>query len=263
MNTFGTNLGIFRALLARHMKIIKGRLTSLIIDGLILVVIAVLVFGKLMPMLGMPKNLIAPIFLGNSLSFFIASLGFNWALRMAYDLKFDRFIDYFLTLPLPKRWLFAHYVFSFIIEALVVTLPMVTIGIFALGDSFAPIQGNFIVFLCFCLCALLFWGLFFLGSTFVHDYQWFKNNMWARRIMPLFCFGPAFFTFKTIAAIAPTMSMLLFLNPVTYIIEGLRVSLLGGTDYLPLTVCLVGSFVGIVLMAIRLHYGIYKQLDPV
>ena len=263
MNIIYNHFAIFCALLARDMKVLKGRLRSLIIDSLILVVIAVLVFGNLLPMMGMPTQLIAPVFLGNSLSFFLASLGYNWALRMAYDLKFDRFIDYFQTLPLPRSWLFAYYVLSFIIEAAIVTLPMVTAGIIALGNNFGPINGSWPIFLGMYFLALLFWGLFFLGSAFVYEYQWFRTNMWSRRIMPIFALGPAFFTFKTISSIAPITGKFLLLNPVTYIIEGLRVSLLGGTDYLSLLICLVGSIVAIIFMYIRLHNGIYKQLDPV
>ena len=118
MNSCTNNIAIFLALLTRDLKVLKRRLNSLIIDGLILVSVTVLIFGYLLPLLGMPTTLIAPIFLGNSLSFFLASLGYNFATRMVYDLKFDRFIDYFLTLPLPKKWLFAYFITSFIIELL-------------------------------------------------------------------------------------------------------------------------------------------------
>lgn len=263
MNSFIANAMILQALLARDMKVMKKRLQSLIIDALILVVIAVLVFGKLMPMLGMAKKFIAPIFLGNSLSFFLASLGYNWALRMVYDLKFDRFIDYFLIMPLPKSWLFTYYIISFIIEAAIVTLPMVTIGIMALGTDFGHINGNFILFLGMYFIALLFWSLFFLGSAFVYNYQWFKTNMWARRINPIFALGPAFFTFKSIMSASPISAKLMLLNPLTYIIEGLRAALLGGDDYLSLMICTCGSVVAILVMYIRLYYAIYKQLDPV
>lgn len=263
MNSSSRYIMIFYALLERDMKVLKKRLCSLIIDSLILVAIAVLVFGNLLPMMGMSTNLIAPVFLGNSLSFFVASLGYNWALRMAYDLKFDRCIDYFLMLPIPKPWLFAYYISSFIIEAAIVTLPMITIGIVSLGSDFGPINGNFFVFLCMYFLSLLFWGLFFLGSSFTYSYQWFRSNMWARRIMPLFALGPAFFTFKTISTIAPVTGTLLLLNPVTYVIEGLRSSLLAGNDYLPLNVCLYGSIGGIILMYARLSRGIYTELDPV
>jgi len=263
MNTLIDNITIFRALLARDMKVLKSRLSDLVIDGLILVSITVLIFGNLLPLLGMPITLIAPLFLGNSLSFFLASLGYNCAMRMVYDLKFNRFIDYFLTLPLPKSWLFTYYLTSFMIESAIVTLPLVVLGIIALGSNFGPINGTIFMFMCVYFCALLFWSLFFLGSSFMYSFQWFKSNMWARRIMPLFIFGPAFFTFKTIRSVIPIFSKLYWLNPLTYVIEGLRASLLGGPDYVSLTICVPGIFVAIVLMCIRLRYGIYKQLDPV
>jgi ABC-2 type transport system permease protein len=263
MNSCTNNIAIFLALLTRDLKVLKRRLNNLIIDGLILVSVTVLIFGYLLPLLGMPTTLIAPIFLGNSLSFFLASLGYNFATRMVYDLKFDRFIDYFLTLPLPKRWLFAYFITSFIIESSIVTLPLVTLGIVLLGKNFGPINGNFITFLAVYFLVLLFWALFFLGSSFTCSYQWFKSNMWARRIMPLFVLSSAFFTFKTITTFMPTMSTIMLCNPLTYVVEGLRAALLGGSDYLPLPTCLVGIFIAIILMSLRLHYGIHKQLDPV
>jgi hypothetical protein len=263
MNTFTHNAAIFYTLLARDVKILKHRLNGLIIDGLILMSVTVLIFGYLLPLLGMPTTFIAPVFLGNSLSFFLASLGYNFATRLVYDLKFNRFIDYFLTLPLPKRWLFTYFITSFIIETSIVTLPVVTIGIILLGKNFGPINGSFITFLAIYFSVLLFWALFFLGSSFMYSFQWFTRNMWARRIMPLFIFGSAFFTFKTIAVIMPTLSKIMLCNPLTYLVEGLRVSLLGGTDYLPLTTCIIGIFIGITFMSIRLYYGIHQHLDPV
>lgn len=263
MNSFIHRATIFYALLARDIKVLKLRLNNLIIDGLILVSVTVLVFGYLLPLLGMPKTLIAPIFLGNSLSFFLASLGYNFATRMVYDLKFNHFIDYFLILPLPKRWLFAYFITSFIIESSIVTLPLITLGIILLGKSFGPLNGSFITFLAVYFLVLLFWALFFLGSSFTCSYQWFKNNMWARRIMPLFVLSSAFFTFKTVTTIMPTFSIIMLCNPLTYLVEGLRSALLGGTAYLPLTTCLLGISVAIVIMSVRLYYGIYKHLDPV
>lgn len=263
MNTLLKQATIFLALLARDIKVLRSRLAGLIIDSLILVSMAILIFGNLFPMMGMSTTLIGPVFIGNSLCFFLASLGYNWALRMAYDLKFDRFIDYFQTLPLPRSWLFTYYITSFITETTILTLPMITVGIIALGNNFGPINGSWPLFLCMYFLTLLFWGLFFLGSAFVYEYQWFRSNMWARRIMPLFLLGPAFFTFKTIATVSPTAAKFLFLNPITYVIEGLRISLLGGADYLPLSICLCGTMAAIICMYIRLHYGIYKQLDPI
>lgn len=263
MNSFTHNFAIFLTLIARDIKVLKRRLNSLIVDGLILVCVTVLVFGYLLPLLGMSTTLIAPIFLGNSLSFFLASLGYNFATRMVYDLKFDHFIDYFLTLPLPKRWLFAYFLTSFIIETALVTLPLVTLGIILLGKNFGPINGSFITFLAVYFFVLLFWALFFLGSSFTCSYQWFKNNMWARRIMPLFVLSPAFFTYKTVTTFMPRFSTIMLCNPLTYLVEGLRVALLGGTDYLPLPMCLMGIFVALLCMSLRLYYGIHKRLDPV
>jgi len=263
MNTFSRNSAIFSTLLARDLKILKQRLLNLIVDGLIVMFMNVLVFGYLLPLLGMSTTLIAPIFLGNSLSFFIASLGYNCAIRIVYDLKFNRFIDYLITLPLPKRWLFTYFITSFIMESAIVSLPLTTIGILLLGKNFGPINGSFIMFLMIYFLFLLFWALFFLSCSFTYNFIWFRNNMWARRLMPLFIFGSAFFTFKKVTLIMPMLRIIMLCNPLTYFIEGLRSSLLGGPDYLPLTTCFIGIFISLFFMILRLRSGISQQLDPV
>ena len=97
MNSFTHNRLIFWALITRDFKVLKQRLGNLIIDGLILVSVTALVFGNLLPLLGMPKTLIAPIFLGNSLSFFLASLSFNLKAFISLSIQSVYRLFYYIT----------------------------------------------------------------------------------------------------------------------------------------------------------------------
>ena len=88
----------FFALTRRNCKIIFKELSEPLVDGVILTGLNVLLFVYLFPAMGMPENLIAPIFLGSLLSMFF-NLGFSLAVRIVLDIQYKRFIDYQLTLP--------------------------------------------------------------------------------------------------------------------------------------------------------------------
>jgi ABC-2 type transport system permease protein len=262
MKTFAQNASIFYALIARDIKTFKKVLPTLFINGIITVSIAVIVWGKLLPLIGMSPSLIAPIFIGHSLLSLCASVGYSHALRMVYDLKNDRFIDYLMTLPLSHTWLFFYFVASASLETFVVTLPLISVGIIFLGNSFCPVNGSFSAFCCFYITTLIFWSLFFMSAVYSHSYNWFRNNIWARRIMPLFACSSAFYPWADVERVSPIISRLMLINPITYVSEGLRSSLLGGHNYIPWQQCLIALLFFCILLCYRIKLNMYKHLDP-
>jgi ABC-2 type transport system permease protein len=113
------------------------------------------------------------------------------------------------------------------------------------------------------LLSVTYFGIFFLASSFWYDPEWFKNNMWARRLNILLCFSSVFYPWKQVSALMPWMGRLLLLNPLTYITEGMRAALLTEADYLPLIICIPVTLFFICIDCWRLSRGIQRQLDPV
>lgn len=260
MNTLTQNILIFYTLIARDFKTLKKRLPTLFFDGSITVIIAVIMWGSLLPRIGMSQSLIAPIFIGHSLLSLMASIGYNYALRTIYDLKTTRFIDYLTTLPISKPWLFFYFVITCALEISIITIPLITAGIILLGNLFI-IKGNLFVFFSFYCVTLLFWSLFFINAAYTHSFNWFRSNIWVRRVMPLIICSSAYYPWIRVEQVSPLISRLMLLNPLTYISEGLRSSLLGGTDYIAWNYCFTAVIFFCIVLCLFVKKNIHRRLD--
>lgn len=260
MNT--QHLRIFWALLQRDLYVLRLKIPDLLIDSLIVLLTEILLLGKLYPLLGLPNAYIAPLFIGGSVTFLLFDLGYSFAMRYVYYRGYEE-LSYQLTLPLPKRWVFAEHILAFIIESAIVTTPLIGGGIFVLRDAFEPINGSFLLFSAVYCITLVYFGTYFFASSFWYEKEWFQDNMWPRRLSPLLFFSAAFYAWYDAYALSPLLGKLLLLNPLTYIVEGMRASLLGQEGFLPLMLCVTVIFICIGIDCWRIAQAIDKRLDPV
>lgn len=255
-------LRTYLALVRRDLWVIKKRYRGAIQDSATSLIIQLLVFGSFLPLMGVSPTLIAPLFIGaQAASMFFLGMGFG--LRTIFDIKYTRFIDYRLTLPLPKRWLFASYITYFMMEAMIISGPLLTIGIITLGPKFQAINPNWIIFIGIYFMALSFYGLMFLGLSLHYEYDWFMQNLWPRRLTVLFAFSPLFFIWHSVHQFSPKLAYAMLANPLTSIAEGLRTTLIGGSLFLPVYLCAPLLAGWIALMICFVYRSMYKRLDPV
>jgi ABC-2 type transport system permease protein len=262
MNSTLSHARIFLSLLLRDMYILRKRLFGLIIDSIIFLVLYVLMIGKFFPLLGMPQQLIGPIFIGSSTNLTLPFFGFTHALKISADLRFSRFIDYHLTLPLPKKWLFSLYIISFIIETGIISLPLLLIGSYMLSNAIT-LSHTWVLFLFMYLCALVFFGVFFTWIAFHYNFDWLRKNIWPRRLSPLLNLGTNFVPWTGIHALIPLVSYFLLLNPFTYVMEGIRATFLTGYPFLPAFACIPATIIFSGIFIMLLTRSIKKRLDPV
>ncbi len=256
------NARIFCALIHRDMKVFGSKFKDAFIDGMVVVILQVIVSGYLLPQMGMKPSLIAPMYI-NTMMLMIFNIGFAQSLRMLFDIKFNRYIDYLITLPLPKRWLFATYIVSSILESICTTLPVITIGIALLKNYFPVSEIQWIPFFGFYIASLLFASIFFLMIAFAFPYYWYMDNIWPRLLSPLLCMSAIFFTWDGINRFSPRLAQLTLLNPFTYIAEGFRNGLLNSTIYLPYSWCVPALCIALIIVTILLSRYIKRNLDPV
>jgi hypothetical protein len=252
----------YLALVQRDAWVIRQRLAHAIINATVRVLVNVIEFGGLFPAMGVPQDLIAPLFVG-SIAMQLLFQGMGFGIRTLFDIKFERFIDYHMTLPLPKRWLFASYITYFCIEAAIVTLPLFSIGIVLLSDSFQSTTPNYPLFIIIYLMTLVFNGLLFLGLSLYYQFDWFMQNLWPRRLTFLLMLSPLFFVWHKAREFSPKAALIMLASPLTYSAEGLRATLIGGSEYIPAHLCILGLGVAILLAIGFTARGINKRLDPV
>ncbi len=261
-----SDLRVLCALIKRDLYVLKRSLFGDLIDGTILVTIQVLTYGYLLPLLGMPATLIAPLFVGSGLYFIIVSRGFGMAMRFAYKAPYEGYgiLNYYLTLPVSPWVMLGHYIVTFVIETALVTLPVFFIGLRFLPVPISLSLGSWCLLLCIYLQALLFWGIYFLATPFLYKFEWFRKNMWPRRLDPMNIFSSVFFPWGAVYKANSTVAFLLLISPSTYIIEGLRSALgVAVTPTLPMPVCFLVVTICIILCWWRLKKAIIKKLDPV
>jgi len=252
---------VFCALIRREICVLKQDLRARLIDGIAPVLSQVLVLGYLFDRMGMSQSLIGPAYAGTvlQLSFFVS---YSMAQNLKFDLKHDRFFEYQLTLPLPKSLLLATYATTLLVNITCITLPLFGLGIPLLANKIDLSSANWFAFIGIFLLSALLFSLLMLFFVFRYDFDWFWDNLWARRLSPIFNLSAAVFLWHQTSLFSPTLGWLLLLNPITYAAEGIRAALLQGT-FLPLWACFAGLIFFNTLLWIALMRSLTKSLDPV
>ena len=102
-----------------------------------------------------------------------------------------------------------------------------------------------------------------LGMSYYYDFEFFGNDLWPRRLTPLFCIGALFVPWYGVFQFSQKIAWLLLLNPTTYFVEGLRATFIGDGNHLALGYSLPMAFVLIMAASMLLARGVKKRFDPV
>lgn len=218
-------------------------------------------FGYLFPIIGMPPSMIAPVYLGGMLALFM-QLGFTLSMKTGFDLTYNRFIDYHITLPLPKRWLFGAYILNNMLEVALITFPLFGIGIFILKPQFNLAHTHWAGLFFTYLLVLAFFSTFYLTLAYTATLNWLLDNAWPRLLVPLWTMSSALVTWKKAFAWSPHIGYIMLLSPFTYVSEGLRSALLNNEDYIAWPLCCAIIILYIIVNLLILRFGIKKRLDP-
>lgn len=262
MNSLSTNLKISRVLLTRDMYVIRQNLARLWIDSAVVLFLEVILFGSFIPLMGLPVTMVAPIFLGSAIgqAFFKIT---TKAFESIRDIHFTKFIEYHLTLPLPKSWLFAQMILSNVIEALVGIIPFIIVGIIALHSFFDITPFGFIKGILFFVLVTVFLNIAALACSYYYEYSWFMSNIWPRRFGLMYALSPMYFSWQQAYIFSPRVAQALLANPLTYCSEGFRSAMLESDAYILLPICSGMLFVFACIAVAVLRTGIKKRLDPV
>ncbi len=258
-----TNMRIFLQLLHRDMILLKRSLLTRMLDAASMCLIVFIVYGHLMPNLGLDPQLIAPFFLGGTFTNIFLMLGFSIAIALLFEIKQKGRLFYLMTLPISLPWLFATYVVSFMIQVTAIIVPTITIGILLLGSRFQVIETNWPLCILVYLLSALFFGILMITIGIHYKQHWFLDNVWPRRLGPMFCFGCTLFLWKPVYAYAPRIAQLMLINPLVYVNEGLRSSFVGGDMFIPAWICIIMLSIFCIIGTFLLMISIRKQLDPV
>jgi len=251
----------FGALMWRDMAVFIPMWKDRFINAIIWCVLTLLIFEYIMPQAGL-ANYAVFMCIGTA-----ATVGFfevtENVSRFIADLEGERSLSYYLTLPLPQWAVFVRIALSNALQALTVAGCFLPISKLLLQSRFpldAMSYGKF--FIIFTL-AHLFYGFLSLLIAVQVESLYTMSNVWMRFIYPLWWLGGYQFSWSVLYKVNPYIAYVNLLNPLVWILEGVRASILGQEGYLPFWMCVavVTLYTAIVgLIGIRL---LMRRLDCV
>jgi ABC-type polysaccharide/polyol phosphate export permease len=209
--------------------------------------------------MGVDTYKIGPMFIGSTLSLFL-QLGFSLGIRMLFSVENNRFIDYLLILPTSKHTLIIESIVSGMIEIMVIIIPLFLASFLVLPIAFSIKWFSFIIML---VSISLFFASFFLATSFLYSFNWFFDNLWPRRLTPLWWFGAGLFIWHKVYEFWPMLGYLFLLNPITYAAEGLRSALLPGSTFIPVFYCSIALILFSAINYMLIMRGMRSKLDPI
>lgn len=230
----------FFALVQRDMAVFWPSWKGRFVNGVIWGALVVAIFEYIMPSSGL-KNHGFFIAAGS-----IASWGFFEVMenvaKFVGDLEGQRSITYYLTLPLPQWLVFGRLAVTNALQAMSISILFLPIFKILLGSAFSFTHFSLPKFIIIVLLVHLFFGVFSLYLSAQMESLDKMSNVWMRIVFPLWWLGCYQFSWQTLYTFSPRIAQLNLLNPLVYVMEGMRAAIMGQEGFLPFWYC-VGALI--------------------
>jgi ABC-2 type transport system permease protein len=182
---------------------------------------------------------------------------------MTADIQGDRTILYTLTLPIPSWLVFVYMGVSWAICTSIMNFLMFPLGKLLLFSQFDLTKINLFKLPLIFIMTNLFCGFFALWLGSIFKKMSGIPNLFVRIINPMYSFGGGWFSWFVIHDTSPILAYIDLVNPLVYIMEGMRAATLGQEGYLPFWFSLSGITVFTLGFAWDAVRRLQKRLDCV
>jgi ABC-type polysaccharide/polyol phosphate export permease len=233
---FKSYLKLFWQLVRTDLIIFKQGFVDSLIDTFILVTLLVIVVTYIYPSLGMSTSF-GPFFAVGMVA--TSSLFQVWpaAVNFISDLEGNKTITYPLTLPIPSWMVMVSKSIGWACKNVAISiliLPAMKILLWDRMDLSNLMIGKFLLMF---FSVSIFFGFFSLFmASLVKDMN-NVDSVWIRVLFPLWFVGCAEFPWTVLHGLNPNLAYLNFINPITYVMEGIRSPVLGHENFLPFWFC--------------------------
>lgn len=251
---------VFKELLLTDVYILKSTILDQVINLSIWVTANVLVMGYLMPSFGLSSGY--AVF---NLAALCASAGlfgvFPSVVNMVDDFEGKRIIDFYLTLPLPSKLIFVRSIIYYALNFSLLGILVLPLGQILLWDRFSLLQVDWFKFAIIFVLIHLFYGAFTLWIASRVKSLLKIGNVWMRFVFPLWFLGCFQFSWSVLYSNKPFLGIIALFNPITYAMEGIRVTVLGQEGYLNFWLCCGMLLFFFLLCSWRSIVRLQKRLD--
>ncbi|MBD3273020.1 hypothetical protein GF385_01560 [Candidatus Dependentiae bacterium] len=253
-------LKIFGKLLKTDLLIFSKNIITNIINCTIWVSITMFVFGYIFPNLGMSENFGA-LWLTGSLGSWAIFEAWPSTITFLSDIDGNNSISYQLTLPIPSWLIFLKRTFSYAINTMATGLIILPLGKLILWNKinfvyFSPIK-FFVIFITMNIFANTFSHFLITTVPDIHNIE----KAFIRILFPMWFLGGAQFPWHILNSMSPIFGKIILLNPIIYMMEGIRSAILNPTNFLPFWNCVATLWGFTILFGIIAIIRLKKRLD--
>ncbi len=253
-------LQTFFALIERDIAVFIPTIKDRLINALIWCVLSLVVYEYIMPHVGLVDySVFMTVGTAATVGFF--EVTGNGVSRFMADLEGERSITYYLTLPLPQWAVFARIALSNGLQALFIALTFLPLSKVLLGSKFSLAAFSWGKFFLMFILAHIFYGFFSLFLAAYVESLAKMDNVWMRIVYPMWWLGGYQFSWYALLKANIYIAYLDLLNPLIWILEGVRVSVLGQEGSLPYWQCVVVLTGYTILMGYLGIRALIKRLD--
>lgn len=224
-------------LICRDLRVFKKEFWGKMINTALLMFTTICIFGYFLPSYGLEAGYGSFLLIG-----VIAGFGFFEVIGkvsvMLSDIEGDKSILYLLSLPVPSWMIFSYFALSWGLLSSLLSLCMFPIGKALLFNEFSITKFNFFQLPLIFIMSNLFFGFFALWLSAILKNMSSLTHLFVRVINPMYSFGGWWYSYAAIYKLYPTLASLHLINPLLYVMEGMRAATLGQEGYLPFWVSL-------------------------
>jgi ABC-2 type transport system permease protein len=225
-------LQVFFQLLKRDLLIFKRDYWTKFIDMAIIFSNNVLIFGYFMAGEGLSAGY-GPFLLVAAIGSFGLIEVVGKVAALLNDMEGERAISQVLIMPIRSELVFIYMAVFWAISSMVLAALLFPLGKLLLWTRFDLAAISYVKLIPIFLTSNLFFGSFALWLSSVIPGMSNLNTLWMRYIVPLWMFGAYFFSWENAYQLNPIIGTILLLNPVVYVMEGMRAAALGQAGFIP------------------------------
>lgn len=253
---------VFFQLIRKDLTVFKRSFGKKFVDTAILFITNVLAFGYFLQQEGAHKGYAAFFVVGAIASFGFIEIVGKVGIQLA-DMGGDRTISHTLVMPIRSRMVFYYMGISWALTSILMCIPLFPLGkllVFTEWNLAAVSWWRLAIML---VTANLFFGYFALWLTGILKNMTDLNQLWLRYIAPMWMFGGYVYSWASAYALSPVVGYISLINPMMYVMEGMRAAALGQKGYLPFWMSLLMLWVFIFACAFHANKRLRKKLDCV
>lgn len=230
-NKFKQYLTTLYYLLKRDLQVFRTMFWGKFIDSCIFLFTIVFTFEYFLPQYGLTgaygSFIVSGVIVGYGFYEIIGKVtGLIW------DIEGPQTITYPLMLPVTSGFIFFYTGLSYAVFSSIFGLILFPLGKIALGSEFDLSIINYFQLIPIFILSNIFFGYFalWIGSVAKKSTS---GDLFARVVNPLYSLGGYFYAWKSMYNISPIAGYINLLNPLIYVMEGMRAAMLGPEGFLP------------------------------